>query len=230
MTIPYPVGNPLRGKTAKDTEYLKTLQARTTDQKHPRNQGVVMQAHHVISAKGIAMGSYNDRLEDFGYRINEAMNLVFIPSTLQGACLLQVQPHRGNHTAQDAPDVDGNRDRTYHESVKEHLKTVMPKLEKLCGKPGKNMQKETQDALDAISEVIIECIQHKPSEAKLTKLYKHFQPGNVRGCGGAKGSVNDPAADICPVHRNHTGKRAPGQPDEKIVFKCVKPYELIAGN
>jgi hypothetical protein len=200
------------------------------DKKHPRNQGVAMQAHHVISEKGIAMGEYHDRLQDFGYRINEPSNLVFIPSTLQGACLLQVQPHRGDHVAKSTSEIDASLDRTYHQTVKDHLQEVVPKLEKLCGKPGKDMSKETQDALNDISEIILELIQKKPSEAKLTKLYKHFQPGNPRGCGGAKSSVNDAALDTCPVHRNHTRQRAPGQDDENILYECKKPYDLRVGH
>ena len=230
MTIPYPVGNPLRGNTAKDTQYLTTLQARTTDPGHPRNMGVTMQAHHVISAKSVALAKMNDRLEDFGYNINAAENLVFIPSTLQGACLLQVQPHRGNHSATDAPDVDGNRDPAYHARVREQLDLILPILEKQCCKPGVNMLQETREKLNKLSNMFIKKIQRKPSEAKLTKLYANFQPGNLKGCGGAKDSVNDPSKPVCPVHRNHTGKRAPGQADENITFICTPPYTLKAGN
>lgn len=228
--IPYPSGNPLRGKTAKDTQYLKTLQARTEHPKHPRKQGVTMQAHHVISAKAITLGHLNDRLEDFGYNINVANNLVFIPSTLQGACLLQVQPHRGNHTAADAADVDGNREASYHENVLRRLKKIVPKLERECGKTGVDMQKYTHRQLDELSEIIIDLIQNKPQEMRLTKLYANFQPGNPKGCGGAKGGVNDAAHPVCPVHRNHTGQKAPGQADEGIRYVCAEPYELKAGN
>lgn len=149
--IPYPAGNPKRGTTKKsDYEYLTTLKKLTESSAHPRNQGVTMQAHHVISAKSVVLAGLKDRLEDFGYDINVANNLVFIPSTLQGACLLQVQPHRGDHSAVDAADIDGNRDDTYHEKVRDRLKKVLPKLERECGKPGVDMKKFVHLKLDEL--------------------------------------------------------------------------------
>ena len=232
MTIPYPVGHALRGQTNKDkSDYLKALQEETTDPSHPRNRGVTMQAHHLISAKAVSMGKFNDRLEDFGYEINVVKNLVFIPSTLQGACLLRVQPHRGNHTARDAPDIDGNREPSYHEKILAELRTLMPRLERECGKPGVNMKSFTHEKLDGLSRIVANRIQNKPSEAKLTKLFENFQPNNPKGCGGAKASVNDPSKPKCPIGRNHTGKSAPGQDDEGITYSCscANPYKLEPG-
>lgn len=232
--IPYPVGHELRGKSAKDTQYLSTLMRRTDKSlmpHHPRHHGVTMQAHHVISAKAVVLAgpSIGDRLEDFGYNINIPGNLVFIPSTLQGACLLQVQPHRGNHTATDAPDIDNNRDPSYHEGVSQRISRLMDVLEEKCGDPGVDVKELVENELNKVSRVIINLIQRKPSQAKLTKLFANFQPGNPKGCGGAKKSVNDISAPICPVHRNHTGRWAPGQENENITYQFKETYQLIAG-
>lgn len=220
-----------RGNTTKGAAYLSLLKSLTQEARHPRHHGVAMQAHHAISQKAIFDANLNDRLEDFGYQIDVANNLVFIPSTLQGACLLQIQPHRGNHTAEriEGPDDDGDHPPKYHIMVANRLKAIMSALEEACGDLGKDMAKTTQKALDKISSDIIRKIQHKPVEARLTVLYPYFEPGNPRGCGGVE-SVRSEGSDTCPVHRNHTGKHGPRQGSESITYVCTEPYQLRAGN
>jgi hypothetical protein len=220
-----------RGSVLKDSRYLTTLQGRTKGASHPRNQHVAMQAHHAVSAKGVSMTRHGDRLADLGYDINDAMNLVFIPCTLQGACLLQVQPHRGNHTATDPADVDGNRDPSYHDRVATMINGAMKDLERDCGRPGLNVKDHTQKEIDKLSALLVHMIQFRPQMAKLTRLYAHFGPGQKRGCGGVD-SVRAPDAkilDVCPVHRDHTLKQGPGQEVEGISFKLAGPYKLEPG-
>lgn len=220
-----------RGNTTKGSGYLERLKSLTNEARHPRHHGVAMQAHHAISQKAIFDASLNDRLEDFGYEIDVANNLVFIPSTLQGACLLQVQPHRGNHTAErvEGPDDDGDHPSKYHIMVANRLKAIMPALEDACGDVGTNMKQTTQKTLDKISADIIRKIQHKPVEARLTALYPYFGPGNPRGCGGVD-SIRREGSETCPVHRDHKGKQGPAQVSESITYVCTEPYQLRAGN
>ena len=88
------------GNTSKNSAYLRRIKAAIEhDKSHPRHNGVLMQAHHIISAEGMKRSRMDKKIEKFGYDINELPNLSFIPCTLQGACYLGVQPHRGNHTA-----------------------------------------------------------------------------------------------------------------------------------
>ena len=49
-----------------------------------------MQAHHVLSGEGVRQSKIGARLVKWRYDINTEKNLVFIPSTLQGACYLGV--------------------------------------------------------------------------------------------------------------------------------------------
>jgi len=71
------------------------------DKTHPfhASNGFYMQIHHLLSQKGIAdTGASAIKIKNMGYNMNRAGNLVALPSTLQGACHLGVQPHRGNHS------------------------------------------------------------------------------------------------------------------------------------
>ncbi|GGC08001.1 AHH domain-containing protein [Pseudoduganella buxea] len=218
-----------RGHTTKGA-YLEFMKSRTESDSHPRHH-MDMQAHHAISEKAIFDAKLDDRLADFGYEIDVPENLVFIPSTLQGACLLQVQPHRGNHTARliKGDDDDSCHPPAYHIMVANRLKAIFPALEEECGDHGTNIAKKTQKALDHISTDIIKKIQHKPREARLTKLYAYFNPGHPRGCGG-EDSVTKTGVDTCPVERDHRNQRkGPNQEQEGITYPHCAPYTLEPG-
>ena len=115
------------GNSAKDSKYLKRIKdAIEGDKAHPRHNGVKMQAHHAISAEGMKLSGLGKKIEKFGYDINLLSNLVFIPCTLQGACYLGVQPHRGNHTAvisQDDYD-DDLEPKNYHKLISSRIKNL----------------------------------------------------------------------------------------------------------
>ena len=116
------------GNTSKNSAYLRNIKNAIEDDKsHPRHNGVLMQAHHIISAKGMSLSNLAKKIEKFGYDINELPNLSFIPCTLQGACHLGVQPHRGNHTARvDQDDYDDDLEvRDYHKMVAKKIKELM---------------------------------------------------------------------------------------------------------
>lgn len=220
----------LRGSVDKESsDYLKMLKARTEASTHPRNNDVAMQAHHLISAKGVNLNNLGDRLEDLGYDINRWQNLVFIPNTLQGACLLQVQPHRGNHTATDAPDNDTKKDRSYHVTVARLVSRAMPDIEKACGRIGSKAAVEKE--IDDISADLADAIQNDPGEAILTRLYANYVPGNIRGCRGVDSvrAKRHRMLDACPVQRNHTMDQGTGQAIEKISYVMTVPYVLTPG-
>ncbi|MEM5529947.1 AHH domain-containing protein [Gammaproteobacteria bacterium AS21] len=99
----------------------KVLQQVGSD--HPINKGVKMQAHHLISRKALLDSSIENRLEDFKYDIDNVDNIALIPCTLQGACHLNVQLHRGNHPGVLRVDNGNNDDDsehpdTYHDKIK----------------------------------------------------------------------------------------------------------------
>ena len=222
-----------RGNSKKNGHaYLDLIKSKTEDSKHPRNMGVSMQAHHAISAKGMDLSGLADKYEDFGYDINQIKNLVFIPCTLQGASLLGVQPHRGNHTAPDVdkPNRDKDKDANYHTMVSDLLQEAYRNIDELCGSGRKDITAETQHMLDEVSETIIDRIQNNPKEARLTALYKHFTRNNKRGCGGVD-YVNDKrAVDICPVGRHHTHRQGEFQRDEEISYVGNGKYMLKPGS
>lgn len=219
----------LRGNVDKgSTDYLEAIKKNTKYPTHPRHFDIRMQAHHLVSQKGIELGNFGSRLADLGYEINELNNLVFIPYTLQGACMLGIQPHRGNHTARDPGDDDRNRDPSYHERVRDAVKVALGKLNRVCGEPTIKLQ--TQAAMDAISALFAYRIQNKPSEAKLTALWEFFEPGHVRGCGGVDSVGDRRAVGVCPVGRNHTQRKGPLQGDENITYVPTGRYVLRPGH
>lgn len=221
-----------RGNTSKNSAYLRNIKnAIEHDKSHPRNNGVLMQAHHIISAKGMSLSNLAKKIEKFGYDINELTNLSFIPCTLQGACHLGVQPHRGNHTALvDQDDYDDDLEvRNYHMMVAKRVEDLKLPLAKEC--PGSDVKKRevVQTKLDKLSKEILGLIQKKPGAAPLTDIAKHFTPGNSVGCGGADSVRLNKGITQCSVERNHLNRQAVGQKTENITYKCDGKYTLIPG-
>jgi hypothetical protein len=236
--------------TKEGSQFLKTLMDETDINKHPehpRHHGIKMQAHHAISEKGVELSEKGDELVKFGYDINVKENLVFLPWTLQGACLLQVQPHRGDHTAVKSRDNDADIDHepSYHIMVRRRLMVLVRQLEHRCGEPDAKIEDETQKKLDDFSAKIIKNIQDDPKLAKLTSVWNHYQPGDLRGCKGVD-SIRAAKRDIelyCPVGRNHTssgkretknmedvikGERKKQEPED-ITYILKHPYRLRPG-
>jgi hypothetical protein len=222
------------GNTLKDAKYLKRIKDATTatgDPGHPRHHAIKMQAHHVISADGVKKSGLGKELVEFGYDINLLPNLTFIPSTLQGACHLSVQPHRGNHAAlieNDESDDDSDHPIAYHDLVKTRVKELKRLLIGECpaGHPGRRA--EIREEMDRISKDIVKKIQYSPARAPLTKIAQSFAPDSKNGCGGTD-SVTSHNLNDCPVERNHENQQGPDQRKEQITYKRTKPYILKAG-
>jgi hypothetical protein len=223
----FPVGNALKSKN-----YLASLKKKIADQpNHPRHQGVKMQAHHVISAEGMKNSGLSERIRDLGYDINHTKNLVFIPCTLQGACYLGVQPHRGNHTALADPDAydDDTEPDDYHEMVTRKLTGLDLPLSKDC--PGDDDSKHVKviKGLNDLSAEIVEFIQDAPGKAPLTNIARFFAPESKIGCGGVDSVTQHPRNVHCAVGRDHFGRQGPRQSPENIEFKKGIAYTLRVG-
>jgi len=73
----------ITGSIDKDSKYRDTiLSAVSADAGHPINNDIDMQAHHLISAKGVKDSEMGSQLKSMGYDINVLKNLVLIPCTL----------------------------------------------------------------------------------------------------------------------------------------------------
>jgi hypothetical protein len=220
------------GNSAKDSIYLKLIKNATEEKSHPRHQGIRMQAHHIISAEGVKKSGLGKQLVQYGYDINLLPNLVYIPTTLQGACHLGVQPHRGNHTApvdEDAADKDSERPDGYHDLVKMRVKELKRILTDGCPATHPGRRAEICRKMDHISEKIVGLIQNVPGSAPLTTIARDFSPNHLIGC-GCVDSVGEHRlkAKPCAVDRNHENRAAPGQKAESITFKKTA-YKLKPG-
>jgi hypothetical protein len=211
------MATPKLGSVLKSHKYLDTIKNNTLSPDHPRHHGVYMQAHHVLSEEGIKLSGLGKELERFGYDINTLDNLVFIPSTLQGACHLGVQPHRGNHTSEF--DDDDGHPTTYHKLVKKKVLRLEKFLKDDC--PGDLGKSSTllKKKMDNLSKEILDMIEGKPMLAKLTDVASYFVSGNKIGCGGTDSvphlRLRGRQQCVCPVHHNH-------HKDNKVKFKDVE--------
>lgn len=227
-----------KGNSAKDSGYLKRIKDATEhDKEHPRHHGIRMQAHHLISGEGMKRSAMGRQVAKSGYNINLLPNLTFIPSTLQGACYLGVQPHRGNHDVLlDEDDyVDDMEPYKYHEMVSRRLQGVKSFVLKHCA--GKNPEdgKKVIALLNFISEKILASIQDSPIEAPLTRIALRFGKSGV-GCGGTDSVTSHTRHKNCPVGRNHffdeknpENSQGTGQKCEKISYRARENFRLRIG-
>jgi hypothetical protein len=221
------------GKSSKDSKYLKRIKdAIEGDKSHPRNNGIKMQAHHAISAEGMKRSGLGKQIEKFGYDINLLPNLVFIPCTLQGACHLGIQPHRGNHTAiisQDDYD-DDLEPKSYHKLISKLILDLNLPLTRACQGSDDSRVHEIRKELDQLSKRIIDKIQKTPARAPLTNIAQYFSPGSPIGCGGVDSVTAHRGLETCAVGRRHAGgSQDINQKNENIAYKSEGLYKLRAG-
>lgn len=222
----------MTGNVSKDSKYLGRLkEAVRGDLHHPIHQNIRMQAHHAISAAGVALSRLGRNLEEFQYDINLLPNLVFIPSTLQGACHLGIQPHRGNHLAivSDEEDHDAQRPPPYHVMVSMRLLELRRLMKGKCPKSNPETIKAVKDKMDAISASIIDTIERMPAMAPLTQVAMSFPHLSRIGCAGVD-SVPSHGEMPCPVGRDHLGRQGPRQENEGISIRKPLFYQLKAGH
>lgn len=222
-----------KGRSAKDSAYLARIKKEIRgDLDHPRNRGVKMQAHHLISGEGMKISGLGKKVEVLGYNINLLPNLVFLPCTLQGACHLGIQPHRGNHDSLiDEEDyVDDMEPDTYHEMVARRIKELKLPLSKECPGDEKTKSEKIVVELDSLSRLILKLIEKKPNEASLTRIAMHFGKNRV-GCSGVDSVTEHDRDKSCSVDRDHLYDAAlpdksqgKGQNTEKILYNHSRKH------
>lgn len=226
------------GSTAKDSMYLKRMKDAIEGlDDHPRNNGVQMQAHHLISIEGMRMTGLGQKIRKFKYNINFLPNLAFLPCTLQGACYLGVQPHRGNHGKFTQDDYDDNiEELSYHEKVAEMVIDLGLPLSKECPGTRKHKSETVIDELDKMSATILATIQKAPRKLRLTSIATHFGK-NGKGCAGVDNIGDHGHGPDCPVGREHlydpaapAKSQRKGQAVEKITYKKPLLFKLKVGS
>lgn len=217
----------LKGNDSKNSTYLATMLRRTEpDKSHPRHKGIKMQAHHILSAEGVKQSRMGPKLVGFGYDINEAKNLVFLPCTLQGACHLGVQPHRGNHSAgsdvvDDRSYDDDDHPPSYHELVARLLMHLETSIDRRCGGNSDRDAHKVQEMVNDLGQRVLMMIYGQPNRARLTRIADSFKVGHSVGCAGVD-NVGRHQRQACPVGRNHFGRQGSAQQRENITFEASR--------
>jgi len=172
------------------------------DDNHPMNCGIRMQIHHLISQSVVSRDDLKPKLDALKYKINNKENLVALPSSLAGACHLEVQLHRGNHTKKicsDDMDNDKYHKMEYHDYVFDLVLAKLSKIEKKC-EQGKSIS--PQKRLNDVSYEILEDI--KSFILPLTSCFKEFEPER-EGCANCNTvpELNDRKKNGEKCDRNH---------------------------
>jgi len=211
----------MRDTTTKEGfDYRKALEANLKNpNSHPINNGVHMQAHHLISEEGIK--KFKTILKGREYNINVVANMVFIPSTPAAACHMNVQLHRGDHThVADEHGPDDEHPVEYHK----YIKNILKKLNKKIKDCEKYSNADVQRWLD--NESMIALSRIKQNQLALTAIYRAFYPNSAIGCGNCI-NVKEHEANATPCNqdRNHRGKDNPMFKSSKLRSRLtIKKY------
>lgn len=220
------------GTIEKGTKYRQRIESAVKlDPNHPIHHGVAMQAHHILSAEGVKQSGLGNDLVRFGYDINTLENLALIPSTLQGACHLGVQPHRGNHTAlieRRGGDNDDDHPRSYHQLVAKLVRELQRIIVKQCPSEDPEQRRRVRNAMDTTSAELLRLVAMRPVAAPLTSVARHYSKGNPSGCGGVD-SVAQHQGAICPVEHSHANRQGSGQRAEKITYRKTNAHQMKPG-
>ncbi|QUI72317.1 AHH domain-containing protein [Pseudoalteromonas piscicida] len=189
----------IEGMVDKDKKYRDRLIANIKHKKdHPFHNGIHMAAHHLISKSGVTESELGEALVHKGYNINMIENLVFLPSTPQGACQLRVQLHRYDHT------YSLSDQEPYHDQVASLLSKLEKKILK-CTQRTKKDSSEVQNLLNQKSEEILQRIAE--FRVPLTSIFRNFKSSSKIGCANQLeiDDSNDSFAR-CTSERSHTGE------------------------
>jgi len=210
------------GNISKSSDFSKHLFKKVkTDASHPINNGVHMQAHHLISAKGVDLSGIGVLLVQKGYDINVIKNLVFIPSTLPGACHLGVQLHRGDHIHKD-----DEHPKSYHVEVKEQLVRLKEKISNCEGSANTTQKLVNSKSKELLSDI-------SDFNLSLTSIMKSFDLDSPIGCGNCV-NVKEHEKDFspCSSQRDHYQQKHPMYKSGKDMKEIILPkraYKLRVG-
>ena len=191
--------NIIEGTVDKDKVYRKRLIKKIKNKSsHPFHHGIHMAAHHLISKDGVDTSDLGELLVHKGYNINEMENLVFLPSTLQGACQLRVQLHRGDHTYA-LPNQEAYHDQVASslDKIKSNLRKCTPKTQKGNSEIQKKVNQESVKILKRIAEFRV----------PLTTIFRNFKPSSKVGCSNHN-EVKECEGSLarCRDERSHVGQ------------------------
>jgi len=196
--------------------------------KHPLTHGIIMQAHHLISSKGANnCGTLTKTLVSLNYEINVVNNLVFLPSTLEGACHLSVQVHRGDHK-QVMPDG-----KNYHQYIQKAITKKKRRINNCVQNSGK--ESPIQAVMDKISQRVLNKIAS--FELPLSSIHNNFESNlgccNKKNIGDARKALKlKSGAPSCSKNNNHYGDihsfGKSGRNSERITYKETS-YTLKVG-
>ena len=169
----------------KNSDYRGALlKAVKDDNDHPINNGIHMEAHHLVSQEAVKQADMKTFLESSGYEINDLSNLVFLPATLPGACHLEVQLHRGNHIAPNSEQDDDDEDhhpRDYHKTIKRLLRKLKANTLKSCSSDSEDIKRSTEKEMKKLSSRILDDIEE--FDIALSPIMHAFKPESSLGCG-----------------------------------------------
>lgn len=216
------------GRIDKDSSFRDRVVAKiSSDKWHPYNNDIKMQAHHLISAKGVEDIPNISLVADADYDINHVKNISLIPSTLAGACQLYVQLHRGNHTSEEESDIyDDQHPRGYHETVYDLVLNVVEMIEDDCIDDSGEREKVILE-MNNISNILVNLINNFSPQAQLTRIYKYLNYQGENSLIGCAGSNNVPGHDgksECPCDRQHIVDNM-----FLVRYNKLNPYKLEAG-
>lgn len=223
----------MTGNDKKNTTFRDDLAEAIEDNlDHPFFNGIHMQAHHIISAKGLKDSGLGGKVKVAGYDINHVKNLVFLPSTLPGACHLGVQPHRGDHKVGiDMAELNFERDidedqeeknredyresvyndddddhaDDYHDFISIRLKKLNSDVFECEGKPSQYSKSIIE--LNKLSRRTLKKINN--FTIPLSEIGSYFKKGSEYGCGNCINIKEFPEATVCKSDRDHTGETHP---------------------
>ena len=202
--------------------YRENILARIKDDPdHPIKHGIKMQAHHIVSRKGLEASGLSEKLAHLGYRVDEPENLVLLPGTLQGACHLGVQLHRGDHA-----HTDDEHPESYHDAVKVLLMSIERYVAHgiACDVTAQQVQKK----INRISgQLLIRIARFQLPLTRACSAFSRLGPGCC-GVDSLPELVEIMHSKSCPTGRDHNGQSAVGQANERIAYKH-RSYQLKAG-
>ncbi|EPJ42949.1 MAG: hypothetical protein OFPII_44330 [Osedax symbiont Rs1] len=203
---------------------------------HPIHHGVKMQAHHLVSNQALKESGVSYDIEHLGYDINHVSNIALIPCTLQGACHLNVQLHRGNHPAVVHEDNGNNDDDdshppSYHKELEERAIKVKGYID-----DGDYCEKKQETKLLKMMRILSKQVARDINnhELALTSIFTHFGR-NTKGCCDADSIPDAKSLRFnyeCSSNTDHLkGKKARTQKiKENITFAKPSVYKITAGN
>jgi hypothetical protein len=196
------------------TKFRDKIIANVIDKEdHPYNLGVSMQAHHLVSKKGMKISNFEIKLKKYGYEIDDIDNLVLIPNEPFDACHMNVQLHRSNHSALNNYSFNSQDDKTddehpldYHQVVKKLINFLEPDISHICSLKTSPDKKTNliQALVNDISDQVLTDINS--FKLKLTSIALDFYKDSDIGCSNHNNIDKNREKELCKKRRSHNSE------------------------